>query len=309
MSLMTIFISPKGFQRPHIALIQKNAVRSWKQLGTDVDIVLIGDDEGVGQAAADLGVRYIADVKRNDSGTPLLSDIFQLARETSTSPLLAYVNADILLFPDFLAQAERVLAQKNHFLMVGQRWDLDVQTEIDFEGDWQSWLKDEIKERGRRHPPSGSDYFIYPRSCFEQIPDFAIGRSGWDNWMLYEARQRHWPLIDCSDAIDIVHQDHDYQHLPNGQSHYRLPESKTNVELAGGKRCIFTLRDCNRRLTREGKIERQPFSFGRLSRELEIFPSVTLHSKALDNLAYALFHPKKWYGDRLAKSRQRKESS
>lgn len=309
MSLMTIFISPKGFERSHIALIQRNAVRSWKQLGTEVDIVLIGDDEGVGEAAAELGVRYIADVKRNDSGTPLLSDIFRLARQTSTSPLLAYVNADILLFPDFISQAERVLAQKTHFLMVGQRWDLDVQTGIDYKGDWQTRLRAELKERGRRHPPSGSDYFIYPRSCFEQIPDFAIGRSGWDNWMLYEARQRHWPLIDCSDAIDIVHQDHDYQHLPNGQSHYRLPESKTNIELAGGKRRIFTLRDCDRRLTREGKIIHQPFSLGRLSREMEIFPSVRLHSKALDNLSYAIFHPKKWYGDRLAESRQRKETS
>ena len=30
MSEMTIFISPKGFDRAHIALIQMNAIRSWK---------------------------------------------------------------------------------------------------------------------------------------------------------------------------------------------------------------------------------------------------------------------------------------
>ena len=89
MTTMTIFISPKPFNREHIATIQWNAIQSWKQLGEDVDIVLIGEDIGVREAAEELGVRYIAEVKRNESGTPLLSDIFALARDTSDSPLLA----------------------------------------------------------------------------------------------------------------------------------------------------------------------------------------------------------------------------
>lgn len=303
MSLMTIFISPKGFDRPHIATIQKNAVRSWKKLEPHADILLIGSDTGVEPAAAELGVRFIGEVRRNSSGTPLLSDIFRLARETSDSALLAYVNADILLFHDFVSRAEAVLKAKQEFLMVGQRWDLDVTNEIDFSGDWEANLRTALRERGRRHPPGGSDYFIFPRECFRQIPDFAIGRSGWDNWMLYEARQRHWPLIDCSEAIDIIHQDHDYGHLPNGQSHYRLPESKVNIELAGGNRRIFTLHDCSRRLTKEGKIIRQPFSVRRLVRELEIFPSTGLRSEFLGNVSYALFHPRKWYGEWLARHR------
>ena len=58
MSLVTIFITPKGFDREHIAVIQRNAVRSWKMLGEDVDILLIGDDEGVAENAQALGVRY-----------------------------------------------------------------------------------------------------------------------------------------------------------------------------------------------------------------------------------------------------------
>ena len=28
------------------------------------------------------------------------------------------------------------------------------------------------------------------------MPDFAIGRAGWDNWMIYHARQQGWPVID-----------------------------------------------------------------------------------------------------------------
>ena len=79
MSLITIFITPKGFDRDHVALIQRNAIRSWKALGDDVDILLIGDDPGVEENAEALGVRFIKEVKRNSSGTPMLDDIFRLA--------------------------------------------------------------------------------------------------------------------------------------------------------------------------------------------------------------------------------------
>ena len=101
MSFMTIFITPKGFDREHIAMIQRNAIRSWKALGNDVDIMLIGDDPGVEENAEMLGVRFFRDVRRNSSGTPMLDDIFRIARENSDSPVLAYVNADIILKKDF----------------------------------------------------------------------------------------------------------------------------------------------------------------------------------------------------------------
>ena len=108
MSLITIFITPKGFDRDHIAMIQRNAIRSWKALGNDVDILLIGDDPGVEENAKALDVRYVKDVKRNSSGTPMLDDIFRIAREKSDSPLLAYVNADIILKPDFVEISRKI---------------------------------------------------------------------------------------------------------------------------------------------------------------------------------------------------------
>ena len=295
MSEMTIFISPKGFDRAHIALIQTNAICSWKALGRDVDIVLIGDDPGVGEAADRLGVRYVGEVRRNESGTPLLSDIFDIARRTSDAPLLAYVNADIILFPEFVDVAKRVAEREEKFLLVGQRWDLDQREPIEFSEGWEARLKEEIRTRARRHPIGGSDYFIYPRACFERIPDFAIGRSGWDNWMFYEARRSGWKLINCSETIDIIHQDHDYGHLPNGQSHYRLPESEKNVEIGGGKRTIFSLNDCDYVLTNGCVPVPFPFSWQKLFREIEIFPLIRLNSRALGNVFFAVFHPIKAY--------------
>ena len=297
MSLITIFITPKGFDRDHIALIQRNAIRSWKALGADVDILLIGDDPGVEENAKALGVRHIRDVKRNASGTPMLDDIFRLARENSDSPLLAYVNADIILKRDFVETSRKILAREKKFLLVGQRWDLDVQVDLEFPQGWESEFDKDLAARGRRHPAGGSDYFVYPRDIFTSIPPFAIGRSGWDNWMFYEARVKGWKLINCSKAINIIHQDHDYAHLPNGLPHYRQPESAENVKAAGGKRTIFTLLDCDHELDENGDLRRVPMNKKKLLREMEIFPLVTLKSKTLGDASFALFHPKKAYAE------------
>lgn len=297
MSLITIFITPKGFDRDHIAMIQRNAIRSWKALGSDVDILLIGDDPGVEENAKALGVRHIRNVKRNSSGTPMLDDIFRIARENSDSPLLAYVNADIILQQDFVDISRKILAQEKKFLLVGQRWDLDVKQDLFFENGWTDEFMQDFIARRRRHPAGGSDYFIYPRDIFTKIPAFAIGRSGWDNWMFYEARVQGWKLINCSKAINIVHQDHDYAHLPNGLPHYRQPESAENVKAAGGKRTIFTLLDCNYESDENANISKTKMTWKKLQRELEIFPLVTLKSKVLGDASFALFHPKKAYSE------------
>ena len=297
MSLITIFITPKGFDRDHIAMIQRNAIRSWKALGSDVDILLIGDDPGVEENAKTLGVRHIREVKRNASGTPMLDDIFKLARDNSDSPLLAYVNADIILHQDFVDISRKILSQEKKFLLVGQRWDLNVRQDMYFENGWSDEFTWDFLDRRRRHPAGGSDYFIYPRDIFSDIPAFAIGRSGWDNWMFYEARVKGWKLINCSKAINIVHQDHDYAHLPNGLPHYRQPESAENVKAAGGKRTIFTLLDCNYESDENANISKIKLSGKKLKREMEIFPLVALKSKMLGEASFALFHPKKAYSE------------
>ncbi len=78
---LTIFTAPKPFVDPHIIDIQMNAIRSWKALGEEVAIVLIGDETGIHQAAKETGSIFVADVKRNRLGTPLISSIFNIGRE------------------------------------------------------------------------------------------------------------------------------------------------------------------------------------------------------------------------------------
>jgi hypothetical protein len=294
--LLTIFTAPKPFNNPHIATIQWNAISSWKALGPDVQVILLGNDAGIRETAQELDVQHIGEVHCNDLGTPLIGSLFDLTRRSSQTPFYMIINTDIILFSECKTSMEKVQAQADQFLIVGQRWDLDVREKLDFSDGWQEKLKQRLKVEGHLHPRGGSDYFIFPETCYQTVPNFAIGRAGWDNWMIYEARRRGWKAIDGTSDIQIIHQDHDYSHLPNGQPHYRLPETFENVRLAGGARTIFTLLDADYVLEK-GEVKRYPGNWQKFWREVEIFPLVRLKSYPLAQMVYALFHPIKAYRD------------
>ena len=268
MTLTTLFSAPKPFSDPHISTIQRNAIQSWQQLGSDIDIFLIGAEIGVEEVAAECHVAYIKEVDRNEQGTPLVSSIFAKARQVSSSPLLSYVNADILLFPDFIDSVWCVKEHLDQFVMIGQRWDLSVTALLDFSLGWEQRLRVEISERGKLHLPAGSDFFVFPREIFTEIPPFAIGRAGWDNWMIYHAIQNHWTVVDTTPSLTLVHQDHDYSHLPDGKPHYNHEESQQNILLAGGANRIYTILDSNKQLV-NCKIRPPKFNLLRLSRRIE----------------------------------------
>ncbi len=285
---LTIFTAPKPFVDPHIATIQRNALQSWRHLGDGVEVLLVGDEPGMAELAAEYGLRQLKKVACSQGGTPLVSSIFSLARAASASPLLAYVNADILLLPDFVQAARKVADLEKRFLVIGQRWDLDVGRLLDFSSGWEARLREEVELRGREHMPAGSDYFLFPRHLFTQIPDFAIGRAGWDNWMIFHARQQGWPVIDATQSVLIIHQDHDYAHLPGGRPHYEHPESIVNQDLAGGSANLYMVLDSDRQLV-DGRIRRPRLTTLRLLRQVEM--SLTPPGSSRRGLRWKLARP------------------
>ena len=251
--MLTIFTVPKPFDG-HIGIIQRNAIQSWRRLRPACQILLCGDEAGTAEAAAALDADRIPAVERNEFGTPLLSSVFAAVETRAAHDLLCYVNADILLLPDFADAARRAAAWKPRFLMVGQRWDLDVTEPLAFgEKDWERDLRARVERRGALHPPSGSDYFVYPRAALGALPPFAVGRPGWDNWMIYHARGRKMPVVDATGSTLVIHQNHAYGHVKQGTGlAWEGPEGDRNLELIGGNERIFTLVDATHRLTRAG---------------------------------------------------------
>jgi hypothetical protein len=292
MSLITLFSAPKPFTDSHIATIQRNAIKSWTLL-PDVAVLLIGHEQGVEEIAKELNVKYLPDVECSDTGTPLISSMFQLARESSQSELLCIINADMILMPDFVEAAKRVQKQETNFVMLSQRWDLDLTEPIDFSEGWQDRLSSIVHRRGSLHRPAGSDFFLFPISSYLAIPDFAIGRAGWDNWMIYKARQENRPVIDCTPSVMIVHQNHDYRHLPGGKPHYEHPETNENIRLAGGPAAVrYTILDATHRL-KDGKLIRPAFTSLHFWRKVELFLRKTFFFLP-DNSLEKIARPKRW---------------
>ena len=292
--LVTILTAPKSFEDPHILKIQRNALRSWKALGSLVDVIVLGNDEGIKGNALLMGIRHYPDVQCNEKGTPLISSMLKIGRDESKSPYLAIVNADVILFSDFIQSIKDISKIKKEFLIIGQRWDMDVSKEVGGQVRDFVRLKKRVPIEAKLHPPKGSDYFIFPRICYQSIPDLAIGRAGWDNWFIYKSRWEGWTVVDGTHDVMIVHQSHDYAHLPGGKPHYRLPETKENVARGGGEHTIFTLFDAQYDL-KNGKLIKRKWSFKKIIREVVIFPLTNKRSQFLGKLFFYIFNPKKGY--------------
>ncbi len=86
--------------------------------------------------------------------------------------------------------------------------------------------------------------------------------------MIYHALQQAWPVIDGTPSVRIIHQNHDYHHLPGGLPHYDLDESQHNMAIGGGLKHMYMVLDADHQI-RDGKIRRPAFSILRFIRTIE----------------------------------------
>lgn len=235
--MITVFSTPKPFVG-HIDVIQRNAISSWRRLHPDVEIILVGDDAGTAEVCAEFGIRHIAPVKRNRYGTKYLADIYERAQAAARHDVLCHVNCDIILKSDFLWAVQRVAAEWKRFLMAGRRWDVDLREAIDFSpGDWEARVDRLAVDTGRQRPPQWIDYFVFSRGLYDQqIPEFVVGRPGWDNWLLWYPLSIGVPVVDASRVVRAVHQNHDYGYHPEGEKGvWEGEEALENYRLHDGK--------------------------------------------------------------------------
>ncbi len=252
--MLTFFTTAKPFQG-HNALIQRNALQSWKRLYPEAEIILFGKDEGVAEVCAELGLRHEPEIIVNPSGTKRLDSIFGRAQEIASKNLLCYANCDIVLTKDFRVALEQLLEWRRQFLMVGRRWDTDIVAPIDFSSQaWEQEIVDLAHREGCHRFYHNIDYFLFPRGLYGEIPPLVIGRIGWDPWLIGKAHASGTAVVDVSDRVCAVHQNHDYGYHPQGMTGvWNDEEARRNLELAQGIRSM-TIEDAAYRLTGEGLV-------------------------------------------------------
>jgi hypothetical protein len=231
--VITLFALPRAFEGD-ADVAQRNALASWVRLGPQVEVLLIGADAGVAAAAAAAGVRHEERVAVSPYGTPLLDSAFALAREASSRRLLAYVNADIVLLPDFVETIRRI--RFGSFLCVGRRWNVPLTEPLDFGSDYGQHLQRLLASAGELALPDAVDYFALDRAGpLTELPPFVVGRPGWDNWMILRARSLGVPVIDATRTITAIHPSHGYEHVPErGAYRWSGPEAEANFALMKG---------------------------------------------------------------------------
>ena len=244
--MLTLFSVPKPF-RGEIGELQRRSLASWSGLGSGVQVVLLGDEEGAADAARDAGAEHVPELATTERGTPRLDAAFAAADGVARHPLRCFVNADVLLGDDLLDAVRLVSARHERFLLIGQTLDVDGPFD-----------RADGLARGTRRGAAALDYFVFPRELYGDVPPFAVGRACFDNWLVWSARRQHAAVVDATDDVVALHQHHDYGHVEGGQAEaYYGEEAARNLELAGGKSRLYTLHDASHVL-RGGRLRRNP---------------------------------------------------
>ena len=205
-------------------------------------------------------MQHIPELACNEFGTPLLNDLFEKAQKLAKYDLVCYVNADIILMNDFMKAIERVRNWRNHFLLTGMRWNVDISGVLDFsQPEWESSFRDLVHKTGGLLTTQGLigfDYFVFTRNLFRDILPLAVGRGHHDTCLLWQARAQKVPVVDATDVVMAVHQNHDYS--LKGMEGVGLwgilkgEEAQKNLEITDGGNLVRRTPDTTHRLTRVG---------------------------------------------------------
>ncbi len=272
--MLTIFCTAKPF-KGLIGVIQENALRSWTLLEPRPEIFLFGDGEGSSEIAKKLAITHIPSVAKTPTGLPLLNDMFSRAQALAANPTLCYLDADIILLKDVMIALKRVSSTTRPYMLIGCSWTVDQRSALDFQGNWEVQLKAlSLSPQENKRSVWGIDYFAFPKGALPNFPPFAVGRPGWDAWLLYHVRSRGMRLIDASCVATVIHQEHLFEYgNDGGKGQIKLwqgADGRANLELVGDAAHYFSAMDITHTLTPSGL--RPALGVGHLWRRAYTFP-------------------------------------
>jgi hypothetical protein len=263
--VLTLLSTPKAFTGI-FADIQTNAITSWTHLVPRPEVILFGDDLGTAEICRHLGLRHVPDVATTEQGTPLLSDMFVRGQQLATTPLVCWTNADIIFTDRLLEAADTVGRRTDPVYVVGRRVDVDQPGPLDLSADWQARLTVRASTEGERKPANWLDWFLFTRGLFPELPAFAIGRPGYDPWLIWKAASLGAEVIDGTDFVLAVHQRHDYSHVGGRSVAFTGAEAQQNAAIVDDWRHYHSLAYARSRIDSSGTIVPARGLFYRMAR-------------------------------------------
>lgn len=254
--MLTLLCSPKPFV-DESAWNQLNALRSWRAIHPDAEIIMFGAPQGATEAAAEVGATLVTEFATSPSGAPSFNAMAAHAERYGRHDLIVYANCDILLNTTML-RAMRVARQRfETFLLVGERLDLAEGVAVDVrQPNWTDHLSALVSEgKLTAHGPTGADYFGFVRGMWADLPPVFMGRAMCDQALLHYCLRKRIPLIDGTLAVVNVHQYHGYRHVAGGREQVFRGNDREDMAKAHGLRhSLPTVADADWRFLKEGSL-------------------------------------------------------
>ena len=278
---MILFSHPKPF-RPDTTPVQTHAFRSWRKAFPKARILLFGTEEGTEAICRDLGLESAGPVRvEPKSGAALVSDIFRKV-QPFREPVSLFLNSDIIVGEEAGAVVQLFRSAPGAWLASGRRRCLAAPC-VD---PATSWLANP-----RWGDVTELDYFLLKDFDCGTMPDFVIGHCAWDNWMIWNARQRGIGVADLSAGFAVYHLDHGYEYSRGNASAQKRagPLEQRNLDLLGGEARRFHLGHATHILNGNGLQRRQ--GPGVWQREMEVFRLKNPRLEVWIRFLRHLFHP------------------
>ena len=216
--------------------IQKSAIFSWNS--NDLQVVAPNNEIGIKDSCKDFqNITFIEGVKRGRElgfGTqaPIFKDLIERALPVIGTPMVGFLNADIVLLEDFSKKIEKILEKYGYDIFItGSRSDI----RLDY------YVNDEPSYKRIQAEPrtlfSGSDFFITSKFIWRLLvsgmPDFIMGRCCLSDWLYLQAHINRLKKYNCTNFLPTLHPVHGDEHIYQQEKAHGIksPSSQHNLNL------------------------------------------------------------------------------
>ncbi|KAL3873608.1 hypothetical protein ACJMK2_036704 [Sinanodonta woodiana] len=192
--------------------INNNTLYNWRKL-SGVNLVVFTNDAKVKYYSKKAGWSVLPILTTVAGDAPVLKQMFHTVQQQFKTDFYGYSNGDLLFEEGLYKTLQKIACQMNEtirtkpILIVGKRTNIDA--EILNSGVVSSGQKmqEYAMSFGNLFHADALDFFItntvFPWQDFLPL---AIGRRGYDNWVVSVARYHNSTVIDVTDSVLALHQ-------------------------------------------------------------------------------------------------------